>query len=286
MSREFIQLPPKFRPVHLLSENEAISFWFRVQSILSTQVGLLPAELKLPERARILDIGCGAGDWAIEMGYAFPDAQIVGVDSNPDIVRYARALARVRQLDNVTFMVSDMASLHKLPDESFDLVHARFLSGWLRPEDGMTCLQTWLRVCRKGGILCWTEADKPLTNSPSCNRWYRLVQQALTMAGSAPLLLPVMQPLLSLAGCEDHHCALANINLSAGSDVYEQMIAYFEKFSECLIPWLVRMGVGEREELERLQCRMMLEVGSSSFYANWPVTTVWDVCHLPGSLRF
>lgn len=286
MSREFIQLPPKFRPVHLLGENEAISFWFRVQSILSAQVGLLPTYIKPPERARILDIGCGAGEWAIEMGYAFPDSYVVGVDSDPDIVRYARALARVRQLDNVTFVVSDMTSLCELPDGAFDLVHARFLSGWLRPEDGANCLQAWLRVCRKGGVLCWTEADKPLTNSPSCNRWYRLVQQALTMAGAASPLLPIMQPLLSLAGCEDHHCVLATIDLSAGSKVYEQMISYFGIFSESLIPWLVRMGAGEQEELQQLQCRMMLEMNSPSFYANWPIMMVWGVCHLLGSLRF
>src|SRR5579884_2404203 len=162
MSREFIQLPPRFRPVHLLGENEATSFWFRVQSILSAQVGLLPANIKPPERARILDIGCGAGDWAIEMGYAFPDAQIVGIDADPDMVRYANALARVRHLDNVTFTVSDMAHLTTIPDGAFDLVHARFLSGWLRPEDGVACLREWLRVCRKGCLLCWTEADKPL----------------------------------------------------------------------------------------------------------------------------
>src|SRR5579884_93783 len=99
MMHHFPQLSPKFRPVHLFGKDEAISFWFRVQSILSSQVGLLPADIKMPQQARILDMGCGAGDWVIEMGYAFPEAYIVGVDNNADLVRYARTLARVRQLD-------------------------------------------------------------------------------------------------------------------------------------------------------------------------------------------
>jgi len=75
------------------------------------------------ERPRILDIGTGPGDWAIEMSTKHPTAQIIA----SDLGIFDSGLAHL-SLPNVTFQLSDAQSTWTYHDP-FDLIHIRGLSG-------------------------------------------------------------------------------------------------------------------------------------------------------------
>ena len=53
-----------------------------IKIVLDGRLYLAPLSHESPPR-RILDIGTGAGRWAIEMADEFPQAQIIGTDLSP-----------------------------------------------------------------------------------------------------------------------------------------------------------------------------------------------------------
>ncbi len=75
---------------------------------------------------KVLDIGCGNGDYLSRMCDCFPDMEFTGVEIDEDICR----IARTRQRGNMTFHHS---SYDGIPDSSlFDLVIARLVIRHIR----------------------------------------------------------------------------------------------------------------------------------------------------------
>jgi ubiquinone/menaquinone biosynthesis C-methylase UbiE len=65
----------------------------------------------------VLDVGAGAGIWSIEMGDAFPGAEVVGTDIAPTQPTWVPP--------NVEFIVEDAESSSGFPANHFDLVFGR-----------------------------------------------------------------------------------------------------------------------------------------------------------------
>ncbi|KAI9367775.1 S-adenosyl-L-methionine-dependent methyltransferase [Aspergillus egyptiacus] len=76
------------------------------------------------EAARILDIGTGPGDWAIEMSAAYPGATVIATD----IGVFDSGLGSTIEIPNVSFQLHD-ARDEWTYHEPFDLVHMRGLAG-------------------------------------------------------------------------------------------------------------------------------------------------------------
>lgn len=55
--------------------------------------GLFPPGLDLSLVNRVLDIGCGPGGWALEVVFAYPDMDVVGIDASQAMINYARTRA-------------------------------------------------------------------------------------------------------------------------------------------------------------------------------------------------
>jgi SAM-dependent methyltransferase len=73
-----------------------------------------------PAARRILDLGCGAGDWTARIAERRPEAYLIGVDVGEDFI----AAARTRHgAPRVSFGVEDFAAL-SFADASFDCVYA------------------------------------------------------------------------------------------------------------------------------------------------------------------
>jgi trans-aconitate methyltransferase len=58
----------------------------------------------------ILDAGCGAGDYSFYLAQRFPEARVLGVDLNAELIAKNRAIAAAMGLENVTFEVADLAT--------------------------------------------------------------------------------------------------------------------------------------------------------------------------------
>ncbi len=135
----------------------------------------------IPQRASVLDVGCGNGRLALLLDRERPGATYLGVDAVPELVELARAQADQLTTVAAEFRVADIARPgwgRALPGAPFDCVVAlavlhhipgfdlrvgvlREIAGLLKP-GGCLILSTWqflgsARMRRK--IVDWTEVS-------------------------------------------------------------------------------------------------------------------------------
>lgn len=81
---------------------------------------------QVPNRAirRVVDIGCGPGNSTALLAERWPEAEIVGIDTSPDMLEKARA-----RLPGVRFELADVAGWR--PREPADVVFANAVLQWL-----------------------------------------------------------------------------------------------------------------------------------------------------------
>lgn len=105
----------------------------------------------------VLDLGCGPGDWILDVAFAHPDIEVAGVDISKTMIDYAHARAASQQLTNASFGIMDITRPLDFSDGSFDLVNARFLVAVLYRDAWMPFLKECTRILRPGGLLRLTE---------------------------------------------------------------------------------------------------------------------------------
>jgi ubiquinone/menaquinone biosynthesis C-methylase UbiE len=105
---------------------------------------------------RLLDVGCGGGQFAIQLAQRFPEVRIVGVDLSPEQI--GRAQSRVDALrERVSFVEGNAIDL-PFADAEFDLVYSLgSIKHW--PERGRG-LAECARVLVPGGHLWLIEGDR------------------------------------------------------------------------------------------------------------------------------
>jgi ubiquinone/menaquinone biosynthesis C-methylase UbiE len=152
---------------------------------------LLPAKLLAEcdlSRARsVLEIGCGTGEWLRTVARQYPDLQCIGIDQDELQVKAANALAYRDGLAQVVFLAHEINDLPPtlFPEASFDLVHLSFLSRYILTADYPALARMCAALCRPGGIVCWTEAELPITTSAAFERLTAFVCEALQRAGQS-----------------------------------------------------------------------------------------------------
>lgn len=108
---------------------------------------------------RILDIGCGTGTLALLVKERVPDAEVVGLDADPEILERARAKTAEAGLE-VQF---DRALSTELPyeDESFDIVLSTLFFHHLKGTDKRRTAIQIARVLRPEGELHVADFGRP-----------------------------------------------------------------------------------------------------------------------------
>jgi ubiquinone/menaquinone biosynthesis C-methylase UbiE len=166
--------------------------YIRFQRVIIEEMGeLLPAKLLAEcdlSRARsVLEIGCGTGEWLRAVARQYPDLQCIGIDQDELQVKAANALAYRDGLAQVAFLAHEINDLPPtiFPEASFDLVHLSFLSRYILTADYPTLARMCAALCRPGGIVCWTEAELPITTSAAFERLTAFVCEGLQRAGQS-----------------------------------------------------------------------------------------------------
>jgi ubiquinone/menaquinone biosynthesis C-methylase UbiE len=164
----------------------------RFEQIFIEEIGpVLPEPLvvayDLSHARAVLEIGCGSGAWLRRVAQQYPDLQCIGIDQDARLVKVASALAQRDQLAQVAFLAQPLGDLFPtlFPEGSFDLIHLSFLSRYILTANYPALAQVATTFCRPGGIVCWIEAELPVTNSPACEQLVSLVCTALQRAGQS-----------------------------------------------------------------------------------------------------
>jgi trans-aconitate 2-methyltransferase len=123
----------------------------------------LLAQVPLDRPRRVVDLGCGPGNSTELLIERFPDADVIGVDSSPDMLRQAR-----ERLPRCTFVGGDLSTW--MPEQGTDLLFANAVFHWV--PDHPQVLARLLQALPSGGVLAVQMPDT--TNEPALSRAEKL----------------------------------------------------------------------------------------------------------------
>lgn len=118
-------------------------------------------EAGLPQGGTAVDVGCGTGTFAIGLAASRPDANVVGVDGDPEILAMAKAKAGS---DSVQW-IEGLAGELPLDDNSADVATMSLVLHHLLPEQKREAMREVRRVLKPGGsfqIADWGRPHDPL----------------------------------------------------------------------------------------------------------------------------
>jgi len=153
---------------HLDESHSAAS---RVAAERSKQIDWMWDKLALQPGARILDLTCGPGLYAVE--FAGRGCEVVGVDFGPASVTFARNLAKHEGVaDRCTFLEQDV---RETDYRGADFDAALFIYGQITvftPDETQTLLNRLARSLRPGGKLVLEILDRDRIDKEFKSWWY------------------------------------------------------------------------------------------------------------------
>jgi trans-aconitate methyltransferase len=110
----------------------------------------LIADLALRPNARVLDLGCGTGEFAARLATLVPDGEVIGVDASADMI--ATASAR-HPAPNLRFVQAPAQSFAEhVQDALLDAVVSVACLHWVPESDHPAVLAQVASVLRPGGV--------------------------------------------------------------------------------------------------------------------------------------
>lgn len=226
----------------------------------------------------ILDLACGPGAWVFDVARAYPDRQVVGIDSSPLLIETANTHALVegsalQPFPNVTFLhVLDLEGPLSPQSASFDYIHARHLSSLLRKAGWPKVLRECWRLLRPGGVLHLTEGELPITSSAAFERFSDLIALAYQRTGrslsggSRSIGITAALPrLLKTAGFSQVECRPVLLDFSSGANEAKSMFQNVAVAFHLIQPFLLDSGITMAPEIEVLYQQTLVEMQAEDF---------------------
>jgi trans-aconitate 2-methyltransferase len=116
----------------------------------------LLAQVPLQNPKRLVDLGCGPGNSTELLIERFPDAEVIGFDSSPDMLRQAR-----ERLPQRTFVQGDLVTWE--PSQPTDLLFGNAVFQWVPNHEAV--LARLLQSLPEGGVLAVQMPDN--TDEPA-----------------------------------------------------------------------------------------------------------------------
>ncbi|MDH3845212.1 MAG: methyltransferase domain-containing protein, partial [Myxococcales bacterium] len=141
--------------------------WIRFRHLLSgngkIHSDIAYADFDIRPGDKVLDIGCGFGETALEIGQMVgPTGEVVGIDCTDAFLEIANQERDLAGMTNVRYEIGD-AQVCDLPENYFDVVYSRF--GVMFFESAVRALRNANRTLKPGGRVClivWRSlADNP-----------------------------------------------------------------------------------------------------------------------------
>jgi ubiquinone/menaquinone biosynthesis C-methylase UbiE len=244
--------------------------------------GLFPVELDKESAMRVLDLACGPGGWVLNVAYDYPKAEVYGDDINQGFVRYAKAQAWSRRLDNAYFEVMDILKPLAFEENSFDVVNARLLYFMMPTRAWPGLLNECMRILRPGGLLCLCECETGISNAPYSEQLNRMLLQTMQKAGMSFSpdgrnvgITPMLSGLIRDAGFVDIGQKAEAIDFSAGAPAHDAFCENIMVGAKLAQPFMLKMGITTPEELERVYQCCLEEMNGAEFRAIWYYLRAW-----------
>ncbi|MDP2800272.1 MAG: trans-aconitate 2-methyltransferase [Phreatobacter sp.] len=106
----------------------------------------LLAAIPTRDPRRVVDLGCGPGNTTELLLQTFPKAEIIGIDSSPDMITNART-----RLSGISFAVADLTTWRPDPAAPVDIVYTNAVLQWVAGHE--TLLPHLLGLLPAGGSL-------------------------------------------------------------------------------------------------------------------------------------
>ncbi len=116
-------------------------------------------EAKIAAGFRVLDLGCGTGTLTVLVKQRHPDAQVIGIDGDNNVLAIARAKAAQQRAD-IQF---DRGMAYQLPysKDSFDRVLSSLVIHHLTTDEKQRAFSEAFRILKSGGELLVVDFGKP-----------------------------------------------------------------------------------------------------------------------------
>jgi ubiquinone/menaquinone biosynthesis C-methylase UbiE len=165
---------------------EALAESIRHQYFLQIQGGrLVPAAIAIGKMERVLDLGCGSGEWIFALSSQYPRLQICGVDVRSELLQQARARRNTGSLRRIEFRQMDCTPPLKFSARSFDYIHMRARARQMQRQTWPPLLEEALRVLRPGGWLNLVELELCASSSPAFMELQRALNATWLRLGHA-----------------------------------------------------------------------------------------------------
>lgn len=192
----------------------------------------LLARVPVERPRRVLDVGCGPGNSTELLAARYPRAQIVGLDSSPEMIAAARQ--RLPSAEFILAGIDDYA-----PAAPFDVVFGNAVFQWI--PDHIAVLVRLLSSCSPGGVIAIQVPDN--LNEPT-----HMLMAAMARGG--PWRERFMQPIRrdAIPAPSAYYDALKP--LAASIDVWHTIYYHVLAGPEAIVEWV--KGTGLRPWLDRL----------------------------------
>ncbi len=250
--------------------------------LTKAMAGLFPADADPSTMHNILDIASGPGGWVLDVASAYPHIAVTGVDISHLMAAYAQSQAQVRGVDNAYFKIMNVLEPLDFADNAFDLVNVRFISAFMHTTAWSTLVQECMRILKPGGILHLTDFELPLSNSSAFEKLMGLAIRSFQMSklsfspeGRNVGITFMLGRFLRNAQFEHIQHQAYVVEFSQGTENHMAMYQNWMIASKLVQPYLVKLGLGTQEELERLYQHMLIEMAADDFCAVWYFMSAW-----------
>lgn len=264
------------------NQNEMIRLQIQDQLLTASMGGVLTEQPDPTQFQRVLDVGCGTGNWLIDTAKAYPSiARLVGVDISEKMVEYARAQAEAHHVaDRVEFRAMDAMLILEFPAGYFDLVNQRFGASFIRTWEWQKLLGEYQRVSKPGGTIRITEADFLAgTSSPAFSQLNDLFLQACYQSGryftaKGDAVTSQLAQLMEAHGVQHVQTRPYMLDFHAGTPEGQDFINNQKLIYQTALPFL-RKWTHVPDNYEEIYQQMLKEMQQPDFVATWYLLTAW-----------
>lgn len=192
----------------------------------------LLAQVEISAPARVVDIGCGPGNSTELLVQRWPNAQVSGFDTSPDMIEKAK-----RRLPDVSFSLADAEAWE--PEEPVDVIFANAVFQWM--PDHPSLMRRLMGFLKPGGALAVQMPDN--RSAPS----HRAMDEAAVGLSFSAKLANVGRGILPAP-------AIYNDVLSphaADIDIWHSTYYHQLAGADAIVEWL--KGTGLRPYLDLLE---------------------------------